>query len=61
MRRKTLRKLPPETRKVARLIGEMESATRRLKNLLPEIQMMEMWKRSEEKRQKVYGTQEDQR
>jgi len=40
-RRKTLRSMSPTTRKVARLIGELSSIERRLKNLLPEIKNIE--------------------
>ena len=40
-RRKTLRSMSPTTRKVARLIGELVSIERRLKNLLPEIKEIE--------------------
>ena len=32
----------PTTRKVARLIGELESVDRRLKNLIPELQRLEL-------------------
>jgi len=42
LRKKTLRTMSPVARKVARLIGEQESIARRLKNLLPEIQQLEM-------------------
>ncbi len=41
-RKKTLRSMSPTTRKVARLIGELDSVTRRLKNLMPEVQRIEM-------------------
>ena len=41
LRKKTLRKMSPTTRKVARLIGELASVERRLKNLLPEIKEIE--------------------
>lgn len=40
-RKKTLRSMSPVTRKVARLIGESASVSRRLKNVLPEIQDLE--------------------
>lgn len=40
-RRSTLRKMSPTTRRVARLIGELSSVERRLKNLLPEIKNIE--------------------
>jgi len=40
-RKKTLRSMSPTTRKVARLIGELESVERRLKNLIPEIKRVE--------------------
>lgn len=41
-RKKTLRQLPPTSRKVARLIGELDSTSRKLKNLLPSIQRLEL-------------------
>lgn len=34
---KTLRRMPPETRKLARLINEADSLVRRLRNRIPEI------------------------
>jgi len=40
-RKKTLRSMSPTTRKLARLIGELESVNRRLKNLVPDIQRLE--------------------
>ena len=40
-RKKTLRSMSPTTRKVARLLGELGSIERRLKNLMPEIQHIE--------------------
>ncbi len=55
IRKKTLRRMPPETRKVARLTNDLESVLRRLRNTLPAIQRMELWERAEMKRQKVYG------
>ena len=51
LRKRTLRRMPPETRKVARLVNELESVERRLKNLLPSIQRMEVWERAELRRQ----------
>jgi len=41
-RKSTLRSMSPVTRKVARLIGEQESVARRFKNLVPEIQRLEL-------------------
>ena len=41
MRSKTLRRMSPVARQMARLIGEQESIARRWKNLLPEIQRLE--------------------
>ncbi len=40
-RRKTLRYMSPTTRKVARLTGELESVSRRLKNLIPDLARLE--------------------
>ena len=42
LRKKTLRKMSPTARKVARLAGEAQSVARRLINLLPELQTQEM-------------------
>lgn len=41
-RKKTLRTMSPTARKVARLTGEIESATNRLKNLIPELQRLDL-------------------
>lgn len=41
-RKKTLRKMPPVTRKLAKLLAEYESVTRRIKNLLPAIEDLEV-------------------
>ena len=41
-RKSTLRRMPTETRKVAKLINEAESVTNRLKNLIPIIQGLEL-------------------
>ncbi len=41
-RKKTLRSMSPAARKVARLIGELDSISRRLKNIIPEIQGLEL-------------------
>lgn len=51
MRKRTLRLMPPETRKVAKLVGELEGIATKLKNLLPDLQTLEMMARAEEKRQ----------
>jgi len=40
-RKKTLRTMSPTARKVARLIGELDSVSRRLKNLVPELQLLD--------------------
>jgi len=41
-RKKTIRRMSPTTRKVARLIGELESVARRFKHLVPDIQHLEL-------------------
>ena len=41
-RKRTLRSMSPTTRKVARLIGEVDSISRRLKNIIPELQRLEL-------------------
>lgn len=45
-RKKTLRSMSPTTRKVARLIGELDSVKRRLKNLVPELRTLELESRA---------------
>jgi hypothetical protein len=40
-RRKTLRRMSPTARKVARLAGEASSLATRLKNLIPELQQLD--------------------
>jgi len=40
-RKKTLRMMSPTARKVARLIGELDSVSRRLHNLIPDIQRLD--------------------
>ena len=41
-RKKTLRRMSPTARKVARLAGEADSVARRLKNLIPELQQLDL-------------------
>ena len=41
-RKKTLRTMSPTARKVARLTGELDSVARRLKNLIPELQQLDL-------------------
>lgn len=41
-RKRTLRSMSPTARKVARLIGELDSVARRLKNIIPDIQRLEL-------------------
>jgi len=53
-RKKTLRRLTPEARKLAKLIGELESVSRRLKSLVPVVEGLEINVRAELKRQAYY-------
>lgn len=53
-RKKTLRRLTPEARKLAKLIGESESVSRRLKSLVPVVERLEIDTRAELKRQAYY-------
>jgi len=41
-RRKTLRRMSPTARKVARLAGELTSVSRRLNNLIPLLQQLDL-------------------
>lgn len=40
-RKATLRRMLPETRKVAKLINDLDSVSRRLKNVIPDLQRLE--------------------
>ena len=40
-RKKTLRNMSPMARKVGRLVGEVDGISRKLKNLIPEIERIE--------------------
>jgi hypothetical protein len=40
-KKRTLRRMSPTARKVARLAGELSSISRRLKNLIPELQFLD--------------------
>jgi len=53
-RKKTLRRLTPQARKLAKLIGELESVSRRLKSLIPTVERLEIDVRAEIKRQAYY-------
>lgn len=55
---RTTRRMPPKTRKLAKLINDLASVQRRLKNLLPEIQTAEMYERGERQRQEHLKAQE---
>ena len=54
-RRKTLRTLPPEARRLARTIGELDTQVRRLKRLLPVLATAESLARAEPKRYEKFG------
>jgi len=56
-RKRTLRQMTPQARKLARLADELESVRRRLKALVPVLQDLEMWERAEAKRQAAFGRQ----
>jgi len=45
-RKRTLRVMSPTARKVARLIGELDSISRRLKNLVPDLQRLDFESRA---------------
>ncbi|MBA7507880.1 hypothetical protein ES706_06609 [subsurface metagenome] len=42
LRKSTLRRMPPVTRKYAKLLGELESVLRRGKNMVEQIQRLEL-------------------
>lgn len=45
-RKNTLRKMPPHTRKVARLLNDLESVHTRLRNLMDQAQVLELYARA---------------
>ena len=53
-RRKTLRTMSPTARKVARLAGELDSVSRRLKNLIPELQSLDLDSRALQNAKAIY-------
>ena len=54
-RKRTLRRMTPQARRLARLADELESVRRRLKALVPVLQDLETWERAEEKRRAAFG------
>lgn len=52
-RKATLRRLPPETRKLARLINDLDSIERRLKNYLETVRELELWAKAAKKQAEV--------
>ncbi len=46
LRKKTLRRMPPLTRRMARVLGEIESAHTKLRNILEDVQSLERWERA---------------
>ncbi len=48
-RKRTLRQMTPEARKLARLADDLESVRRRLKAMVPVLQDLELWERAEKK------------
>lgn len=53
MRKKTLRRMSPEARKLAKLIADLESVTRRLKNYLAIVQELELWAKAAQAQKKA--------
>jgi hypothetical protein len=58
---KTLRRMPPETRKLAKLINDADSLVRRLKNRIPEISQLERDSMAFYKRQDIEKSKGDDR
>ena len=56
-RKRTLRRMTPQARRLARLADELESVRRRLKALVSVLHDLEVWERVEKKRQAVFGRQ----
>lgn len=59
-RKKSLRKMSPTARKVARLAGELDSVSRRLKNLIPELQQIELDSKALANAKAIYQEQSEQ-
>ncbi len=55
MRKRTLRRMTPQARKLARLVGELESTATKLKNLVPAVQSLEMELNAEKKWRAAFG------
>jgi len=53
-RKRTLRKLTPEARRLAKAISELGGISRKLKNLVPIVERLEIDLRAELKRQTYY-------
>jgi len=53
--------MSPTTRKVARLIGELASVEKRLKNLLPEIKLIEHESRALRNAKQINRPKEDEK
>ena len=58
MRKKTLRRMSPQTRKLAKLIGDLESVTRRLKNYLADVQELELWAKAAKAQKKAEASEQ---
>jgi len=59
-RKRTLRNLPPVTRKLIRLCDELESVERRLRNMRATIEDLELVARAEEARRRFQVQQAQQ-
>jgi hypothetical protein len=57
-RKRTTRRMQPESRKLARLINDLQSVTTRLKNFLPVIQQMELESRALKRGQPAQSDEE---
>ena len=58
-RKKTLRTMSPTARKVARLAGEVDSIAKRLKNLIPELQLLDADSRALVNAKAIYQKEAD--
>lgn len=55
MRKRTIRRLPETTRRVAKLVNELASIQRRMKNILPKLQELEFEAKALEESMKQTG------
>lgn len=56
--KKALRNMPPHTRRVARILNQLESSHRRLRNTIPHLIQEELWTSADAKQRAALEIQE---